>query len=207
MEQSERPNYYAVIPACVRYDSTLPPNAKLLYGEICALSNKEGKCWPSNAYFERLYSVGETSVKRWLKALSKGGYITVEIEYKPGSKEVLRRTISPLGGGADFGRGWGSFCAGRGAENGPENNIKMNIEGKAPKQTRFTPPTLDEVKAFCEQRHNGIDPEYFIAYYERNGWRVGRNNAQMKSWKATVITWEKNNKARAGAGGEELAYI
>ena len=80
----------------------------------------------------------------------------------------------------------------------------IKLDGKADKQKRFTPPSVDEVRAYCEQRHNGIDPEYFVAFYVRNGWRVGRN--PMKDWKAAIITWEKNNKTKT-AGGESLDYI
>ena len=51
---TETPNYYAIIPSNVRY-SDLKPNAKLLYGEITALSNKHGFCFASNKYFANLY--------------------------------------------------------------------------------------------------------------------------------------------------------
>lgn len=206
MNEEERPNYYAVIPACVRYDTTLPPSAKLLYGEICALSNKEGKCWPTNAYFQRLYGVGESTIRRWISTLAKRGYISLKIEYKGDTKEIERRTLSPLGGGLKNEPRGAQKCTHPGFKNEPQNNtsINNNIGGQAPK--RFVPPSVDEVRTYCEQRHNGIDPEYFVAFYERNGWRVGKSNTKMQSWKATVITWEKNNKAKA-AGGETLGYI
>ena len=51
---------------------------------------------------------------------------------------------------------------------------------------RFTPPSLEEVKAYCKERNNGIDPQRFIDYYESNGWKVGRN--KMKDWRAAVRT-------------------
>ena len=63
-----------------------------------------------------------------------------------------------------------------------------------PQQTRthFTPPTLDEVKAYCIERNNNIDAEYFIDFQEARGW-VLSNGKKMKDWKATIRTWEKNN--------------
>lgn len=57
------------------------------------------------------------------------------------------------------------------------------------KTKRFTPPTVEEVQAYCSERRNNVDAEKFVAYYTSNGWKVGRN--AMKDWKAAVITWER----------------
>ena len=54
---------------------------------------------------------------------------------------------------------------------------------------RFTPPSVDEVRAYCQDRQNGVDPQRFVDYYTSNGWMVGKN--KMKDWKASVRTWEK----------------
>ena len=56
----------------------------------------------------------------------------------------------------------------------------------------FKPPTVEEVKAYCKERGNGIDAERFVDWYESKGWLVGTN--KMKSWKATVRTWESRRK-------------
>lgn len=72
-----------------------------------------------------------------------------------------------------------------------EVRLGKNSIGKEKKATakRFTPPTLDEVKAYCQERRNGIDPERFIDFYQSKGWKIGSN--PMKDWKAAVRTWEK----------------
>jgi len=86
-------SYYAIIPANVRYDIDLPPNAKLLYGEITALCNEKGYCWASNEYFAKLYNVEKRTISRWVNALVKKGYIKMELTYKEGSKEVEQRRL------------------------------------------------------------------------------------------------------------------
>lgn len=71
------PNFYAVIPANVRY-ADITPNAKLLYGEITALCSKEGFCWAGNPYFAELYKVNRSSIKRWMSELEQIGVIKIE---------------------------------------------------------------------------------------------------------------------------------
>lgn len=88
--------YYAIIPANVRYDKNLPANAKLLYGEITALCNEKGFCWAGDKYFADLYGVSKTTIQNWLKALLDNKYISKEIEYKEGTKEILHRYIRIL---------------------------------------------------------------------------------------------------------------
>lgn len=76
------------------------------------------------------------------------------------------------------------------------------------KQTRFQSPTVDDVAAYCLERKNGIDPQYFVDYYEARGW-VLKGGSKMKSWKATVRTWERNNvkgPSRKGRGSRNAEY-
>ena len=72
------------------------------------------------------------------------------------------------------------------------NKDEQVITQSSQKRKIFTPPTLDEVKQYCEERKNVIDAENFIAFYQSKGWKVG--NQPMKDWKSAVITWEKREK-------------
>ena len=56
----------------------------------------------------------------------------------------------------------------------------------------FHPPTVDEVKAYCEERNNSVDAARFVDYYTANGWKVGKN--PMKDWRAAVRTWERDDR-------------
>ena len=86
-------SYYAIIPANVRYDKRIRANAKLLYGEITALTNEKGYCWANNQYFADLYEVSKETISRWVSELSDRGYITVELIYKEGSNQIINRYI------------------------------------------------------------------------------------------------------------------
>lgn len=63
------------------------------------------------------------------------------------------------------------------------------------KAKRFYPPTIDEVKQYCEERKNNIDPMAFIDFYSSKGWMIGKN--RMKDWKAAVRTWERKRKEQS----------
>lgn len=63
---------------------------------------------------------------------------------------------------------------------------------RTPTRKRFKPPTLEEVRDYCQQRQNSVDPQRFLDYYTANGWKVGKNS--MKDWKAAVRTWESKQK-------------
>ena len=91
---NETPNYYAIIPANVRY-ADLKPNAKLLYGEITALSNKHGFCFASNKYFAELYKVNKNTISSWISDLKNYGFITVKIERNV-NNQITKRCLGIL---------------------------------------------------------------------------------------------------------------
>lgn len=77
---TEKPGYYAIIPANIRYDKNLSPQAKLIYGEITCLLNFKNKCFATNAYFARLYEISDIQISRLIKQLVDAGYIVTEME-------------------------------------------------------------------------------------------------------------------------------
>ena len=174
----EKPSYYAIIPAEVRYSKTLTPNAKLLYAEITALCNMNGKCTASTEYFCRLYEVSRASIQNWLKMLDDNGYIIRVLIYRQGSKEILSRYIKLVDKPSL------KMCT---------DNTNINITNTnltdSNKKAFFKKPTFDEVNNYCLERNNNIDPEAFIDFYESKNFMIGKN--KMKDWKAAVRTWEK----------------
>ena len=203
----DNPGYYAIIPAIVRYDTRLCANAKLLYGEISALCNESGYCYASNTYFADKYKVDKVSISRWIKQLIDYGYVFSKIEYAENSNNIESRILylkeayipinkivnTPLQNCYD-----------------PINKIvKDNNKEEYIKEIykeKFKKPTIDDVRNYCLERNNKIDPQEFIDYYETVGWIVGKNKP-MKDWKAAVRTWERNNKQKETVRGIDYETI
>lgn len=144
------PNYYAIIPAKVRYDDRLRANEKLLYGEISALSNKDGECWASNSYFAKVYQVTTPAISRWISDLEECGYISVEYIRKNDSKELekriihLREALTNVNGGINKKlRGY--------SQKFKENNTSIN-NNKKEEERNFQ----SELKAVIEFYENNI---------------------------------------------------
>lgn len=86
-------------------------------------------------------------------------------------------------------------------EEGEEEREGDKEREKKKTAKRFTPPTVAEVRAYCQERKNNVDAERFVDYYTANGWKVGKN--PMKDWKAAVRTWEKHGWNGYGYGGKQ----
>lgn len=79
---------------------------------------------------------------------------------------------------------------------GKEKKYICDQPTKSNSREQFQKPTIEEVRSYCEERKNSVDPETFWNFYESKGWRVGKN--KMQSWKACVHTWEKNERSSYG---------
>jgi len=197
----DKKSYYAVIPAPVRYDTSLTANAKLMFGEITALCNDQGFCWASNSYFAKLYSVSNQAISTWIKTLENNGYVS--IEYVKKGEQIIERRVSinidrvsiKTGGGINISLG--------GYQQNLKDNIKdinntenINIgeiakEPKEPKEKkRFKKPTIEEIHEYASTISFNLDAEKFFDYYESKGWLIGKS--PMKDWKATVRNWKHN---------------
>lgn len=95
---TDKPSYYSILTADVRYDERLKNHAdcKVLYSEITALSNKYGYCKASNKYFSELYGRPTPTISKWINLLKKLGYVKVEMIYKENSKEIQERRLYPI---------------------------------------------------------------------------------------------------------------
>ena len=183
----DKKNYYAIIPANVRYDKSLIPNAKLLYGEITALCNEKGFCWASNKYFSELYDVSTKSISVWINQLKSRGYIKIDIKYKDNSQKIEYRYIkinidnsennvienTKKGGVLEENfRGYGSFLPKpmeeKVKENITYNNITYNNEASpaSPPKQKLNTEQLELRKKLMTY----FDNKYLVLYSKKISW-------------------------------------
>ena len=194
----EKPNYYAIIPAEVRYNPNINANVKLLYGEISSLSNKYGYCIATNDYFSSLYGVSSRTITDWIKALEDMTYITSIIEtkrYEDGTIKKIRKLY--LNHIEDSLQNHIEDSLQNHIEENFSYNNTSNINNinkkEIYKEKVFKKPTLEEVKDYCKQRNSTVDAKVFYDYFETGGWRDSKGN-KVKNWKQKIITWEKHNQ-------------
>lgn len=164
----ENPNYYAVIPAKVRYDKRLKANEKILYSEISALSNKYGECWASNAYFAPLYDVDPSTISKWVTGLERCGYVTLKYIYKENSKAVEKRIIQINEVLSNINRvlpkEQGGYC-----QNAKENNTSINKEEEEKEniKEKLQDENLEKIVDFYENNMTAMTPTVYedIKYY------------------------------------------
>lgn len=172
----DKPNYYAIIPAEVRY-SSLKPNAKLLYGEITALSGKLGYCYATNNYFAELYGVSKNTVSRWLSELNKLGFINIEVERNE-NKQVIKRKIGIIQ-----------------KDNNPiykmskENNTSINNTSNI---NIIKEKFISEVMTFDYPKDMLED---FINYWTEGKKKMRYQKQSTFEIKLRLLRWDKNNKS------------
>lgn len=92
----------------------------------------------------------------------------------------------------------------------PEKDIEKELDTelekeKESKRKRFTPPSVDEVREYCNEINATIRPDAFVDYYAAQGWIYGKSGKQMKDWKAAVRNWQRREKTTTGNVFLEIA--
>lgn len=160
MEEQQKA-YYAIIPANVRYDKDLVPNAKLLYGEITALCNEKGYCWATNQYFAELYNVSDRTIKNWISQLVDKGYIQRSVEYREGTKEIEQRKLF-IGSENNF------TTLGNYVPDPKENNFTTPSEKKFPVNNTSINNTFNNTNEYKEKNIKKESINSVIAEYTEN---------------------------------------
>lgn len=143
----ETPSFYAIIPADVRYSQAVCMGAKLIYGEITALCNKQGFCWASNTYFSELYQKDTNTISRWIKELSEAGFVSAEINKKEGNQRRIYLSTkmpeaTPKTGVTPIPENVVTPIP----KNGEHNITLLNITDNTTKKEKPQPKTIEERK-------------------------------------------------------------
>ena len=172
------------------------------------ITRQQWRCLRNDAIIEYALFEREPDVKGFVKA--------VFIGIKPTISKSLARSRSGKKGGEANSKRIKNEAEANNKQNGSktEANDKqtiskteaikhetLNMKHEAVKETdakasakKFKKPTVEEVRAYCLERHNSVDPEAFVDFYESKGWKVG--DQPMKDWKACVRTWERSESRR-----------
>lgn len=183
-------------------DKRISLKAKGLLSQMLSLPDDWDFTIPGLAYINR---ENESAIKSALTELRENGYLVVT-KMMPGQTKSGRieyiYDIYENPQQQQEGKKQGLEILGveiQGVENHPLNkyidnkdtdNKVQNNNSIGQKRKRFVRPTIDEVKEYCTERKNNIDPQKFFDHYEANGWKVGKNS--MKDWRAAVRYWENS---------------
>lgn len=192
---------YILVQGWMVTDLHLKGNELLVFAIIHGFSQDgENRFTGSLQYLADWTSATKQGVMKNLKSLVEKGYICKEEKHINGVKfceyysTQFNRVLNSVEQGIKL-----SLTGGikQSLTNNKDINNKNNNKDN---RVAFTPPTLEEVARYCAERHNSVDPETFIDFYQSKGWKVG--NTKMKDWKAAVRTWEK--RRNTGRKAQEL---
>ena len=159
---------------------------------ISSLTAEKGYCFASNKFLAELFETTEETISRKIKKLEKKNYIATEYE-KRGTQIISRKIRLTKISMDDYQKYQWTID-----ENVKDNNTSINntsINKKEIYKERFKKPTLEEIKQYCIERNNNVDPKKFIDFYEVNNWTDSKGN-KVKNWKQKVITWETHQESK-----------
>lgn len=180
---------------------------KLVLIVMADIANENRQCWPSHQYIADRAECSRSTVIRCVAELEKKGLVSRQRRAgDSGLKssnvytlpDVSQRNIDVSESDIDVSeRHGGSVTQTQGVVS--ERHIILPLDtptdtGREKKTSRFTPPSVQEVRDYVESRGSSVDPEAFVDHYEANGWMRGKT--KIKCWKACVRTWEKNQKPK-----------
>ena len=196
-----RHDNYATILGFMTQDLNLKGNELIIYAIIYGFSQSEEQTFRGSLqYLAEWTGSTRQSVLRTLKSLTDKGFIDKREVTRGGVKFCEysakrgcyqnNNTVTKMITGCCQNDNGGVI---KKATNIKEYNTVDNNKISKNNNRSSVHPTLDEIKAYCKERGNKVDPNRFFDHYEANGWRVGRN--PMRDWKAAVRYWERDDKS------------
>lgn len=217
MGKQTKNSYWGILPAKVRYDDRLSPNAKLLYSELTALTNSKGYSWASNAHFASLYKVHKNTISRWINKLVVTGHIRSEVTMgqkgyerkiylceKITMKSKKKMNVESAGPINHFSESSSqnqlegiNEISNKSHQNAEENKTLNIIDEKdkriceSGKSARPDNPAVVidfMLKQGVDASKAEAEGNKFWNHYLSVGWKVG-GRAPMKDWKASARQW------------------
>ena len=203
MAEYERDFKGVWIPKSIWLDDRLNALEKIILTEIDSLDMTHKGCYASNKYLADFCQCSETKVSTAVTKLIEFGYISV-VSFD-GRQRILKSRLS------NFERQ--TFKKSKAdLQNLKDINTINNTTNKTTnkdsgaKRKRFTPPTLEEIRAYCIERKNNVDPQKFYDYFTASDWYDSKGK-KVVSWKQKIITWEaySKDKKTVGANGVPIS--
>lgn len=191
-----RKDGYVVVQPWMVTDYNLNGNKLLIYALIWGFSQDDQSCfYGSVSYIVEYFQLSKRAVLNLLAELEKDGLIrkwSEPVNGRPTNRYAALRPAACVSASDGCKK-----CTSTGAESAPKKENNNKSENKGPSATRFSPPTVEQVRAYF--RECGVPPadaqteaDKFVDRYEANGWIVGKT--KMKDWKAAARNWLRNRK-------------
>lgn len=210
-----RKDGYVVVQPWMVTDYNLNGNKLLIYALIWGFSQDDQSCfYGSVSYIVEYFQLSKRAVLNLLAELEKDGLIrkwSEPVNGRPTNRYAALRPAACVSASDGCKKCTGEEnapvnnvrsdgckkCTSTGAESAPKKENNNKSENKGPSATRFSPPTVEQVRAYF--RECGVPPadaqteaDKFVDRYEANGWIVGKT--KMKDWKAAARNWLRNRK-------------
>lgn len=188
-------NTYVHIEAFMVNDLHLSGNELIIFACIYGFS-QDGESWftGSRQYLADWCQTSKKTVSNNLAKLCDAGYIEKRQRTEHGVTFCDYRVGKNLPRGMENSSSGGEKISTPPMEKSSHHTIGTDNNSNTNRNNRFVPPTVDEVRRYCEERGNGIDAQRFVDYYQARGWELGKGR-KVKDWKACVRTWEGNRKS------------
>lgn len=205
-EEKEKPNYYGILTADVRYDKNISANAKLLFVEITCILNHNNRCFASNSYFARVFEISEVQVSRLIKQLIDNNYIIVDYKktlngtsrYISISKNINSALINNDNCTLIKNDSSALINNDKYNINSTNNNRSTKVDKRAKKINKFIPPSEQEVvDYFKEKGYLEESAKKAFEYYETGEWKDSKGTP-VKNWKQKMISvwFKEENKSK-----------
>lgn len=198
---------WAILPARVRYDRELPPNAKLMFAEIAAKTNTLGYCWAHNGWFADRLGLTSDRVSALIKALEEAGYIIIDIDPARDNADRRRIYISPEAFTGGIGENADTPYRQKNRDGIGENAETLKYKNKRDKiyafgSVQMSQPKYMQLSIFqAIGNYCGTDGDLMLAYM---GWAEVRNKLHKPI--ASEETVNRANRKLDKLSGGSRAY-